>query len=191
MSAFGQLVYFSGSRPADFPKFFERLLQILQMQAFQTVSNFKDESTDGLKVVLGEREPSIASRERWTTIEQFHPEEALRYLRRGRMLGFSTYISPVIASLNSAVRGLPSGIVDNWIVDGAMVRLGSHELFESMEEVKHFGHAEFSVSFGGPGAPVNWATCRRMVLALPEVKAFAKRLEPILGEVKTCVYWDG
>jgi hypothetical protein len=30
-----------------------------------------------------------------------------------------------------------------------------------------------------------------MVLELPEVRAFAKGLEPILGEVKTCVYWDG
>jgi hypothetical protein len=117
--------------------------------------------------------------------------DAIAFFREGENFAIFAWESGVQIKLDEAIKAIDPKIRGDWVIGSMLIEVGPHELFEAVGTPKYFGHAEVSVRFSGSGSPRSWPLCRRMVLELPEVKAFAKRLEPILGEVKTCVYWDG
>jgi len=145
-----------------------------------------------LRAARGEADAKrVDPQEGRSTLKRPNVDDAIALYQGNRNLGVYAFKSPVQRKLNEAVKSIDSSVRGDWVIDTTFIEIGPHELFEAVGTLKYFGHAEVSVRFSGSGSPLDWATCRRMVLELPEVKAFAKRLEPILGEVKTCVYWDG
>lgn len=192
MGLTGQLAYFRESPVSDPEEIIRKLIDRVEIDWIGSASRFPDRSLQSLREVRGE-----------IAVEHFDPhygrsrlkrpsvEDATAFFRDGENFGIYAWEAKVQIEFNKVVMAIDPSIRGDWVIDTTFIEIGPHELFEAASTLNYFGHAEVSVRFSGNGSPLDWSACRRMVLELPEVRAFAKRLEPILGEVKTCVYWDG
>lgn len=194
MGSSGSLCFYSSLRPKSARVAVARLFDTLTIQRVWAASRSFDQTRYFLKLAQGSVDPDSEPVREREFFKSPSPEAVLDLLETPK-----TCHAHVIAqkdsdpALTTAIAAIDPAIRGDWApgTTSYSITVGPHEHFEAVQEVKHFGHAEFSIEFDSSGSPLDWATCRRMVLELPEVKAFAKRLEPILGEVKICVYWDG
>jgi len=190
----GHLRFFSPRAPVDPRTTAARVLDAMPVKHIRFAIRTVDRTGFWLQLAQGLARIEDEPEQEFESIDTPTREQALDYLQPHKHwlieVRAPDRVDPALAI---AVDAISPNIRGDWALGthAFCVEIGPHECMESVGNIIHFGHEEISVTFSGHGSPNDWATCRRMVLELPEVKAFAKRLEPILGEVKTCVYWDG
>lgn len=190
MGRSGALVFFSPSAKSEAVSLLVALAEQAQVEKIRLASRYVDTTLHRLRQARGEASIDDEPEAERESLRKPTLTQACDFFDQRKTL--SIYgVGAMDSRLNDALDAIEKHIRGDWVIDSTFLHVGPEEHFEDVDTLRYFGHSEVSVVFHGRGSPLDWAACRRMVLELPEVRAFAERLKPILGEVKTCVYWDG
>ena len=118
-------------------------------------------------------------------------EQCQAFVQPPKSVGVSLGDSELVQRISEDVAGIDTGVRGDFSISSIIVFVGPHDLFEAVAEPKYFGRAYASVQVTGYGGPNDWPEARKQIAALPSVKRLEELCRPIMGEVQTCVFWDG
>lgn len=192
MSIGGSIDFFT-AEPLKGSEQLQAVLDCLQHTPCPSMTLHIEESKDMRMEVVRDLLRAGLEEPQGKIVEVNNPLQALNYQGSGKTVTFFLN-GPDYGEVlrDELAQAISESIRDYFIPYGIMLRIGPHDIFDTVEhEDWHlFGHSNFTVSLGGDGCPHDWQRYRELVFEVPLVKQLQADLESIVGPLQRCAYWN-